>query len=213
MVAKRKVSKIHDRSLSAASAIARIRELWTEDNMALKALKDSRRRRTMRCEECGNVMESRKTTPDQAYLYDLCGLDNIFLVGITVHECAGCDAVIPEIPRVPELNQVIAEELAKKQTFLTGREIRFLRNRASLSAKEFAVLLDVDPAHLSRVENGHTQSLGGAADKLARVAVAEGGQVQELLKRFAQSRLEEAAQPSDIRFKPKKKWERIEEAA
>ena len=181
--------------------------------MALKALKGLRSRQTMLCEECGNDMDSRKTTPEDAYRYDLCGLNNIFLVGIMVYECVGCGAVIPEIPRVPELNQVIAEELAKKQAFLTGREIRFLRNRAGLSAKEFAVLLDITPEHLSRVENGHTQSLGGAADKLVRVAGTGGGQVPELLVRFAQTRLKEAVQPSEIRFKPKKKWEKFGEAA
>jgi putative zinc finger/helix-turn-helix YgiT family protein len=181
--------------------------------MALKALKGSHSRQTMLCDECGNDMDSRKTTSEDAYHYDLCGLDNIFLVGITVYECVGCGTVIPEIPRVPELHQVIAEELAKKQAFLTGREIRFLRNRAGLSAKEFAVLLDISPEHLSRVENGHTRSLGGAADKLARVVVAEGEPVQELLKRFAQTRLKEAVQPSELRFKPKKKWEKFREAA
>ena len=74
-------------------------------------------------------MQRRKMTFARPYRYDLCGLDNAFLVGITVHECAECDTVVPEIPNVPELNQVIAEQIAKKQTLLTGQEIRFLRNR------------------------------------------------------------------------------------
>ena len=181
--------------------------------MPQKSLAESRHRPTRPCETCGNAMQSRKTTEARPYRYDLCGLDTVFLVGITVHECAGCDVAVPEIPKVPELNQVIAEQVAKKPTLLTGREIRFLRNRAGLSAKAFAVLLDVTPAHLSRVENGHTASLGGAADKLARVAVAEGDQVRTLLERLARTRLKAAARPAEMTFKRTRRWKRFDEAA
>lgn len=158
-------------------------------------------------------MQRRKTTFVRPYRYDLCGLDNTFLVGITVYECTECDAAVPEIPNVPELNQVIAEQIAKKPTLLTGREIRFLRNRAGLAAKTFAALLDVTPAHLSRVENGHIVSLGGAADKLARVAVAEGNQVRTLLERLARTRLKAAARPPEMTFRRTRRWERLDEAA
>lgn len=173
----------------------------------------SRHGPAMRCETCGNDMQRRKTTFARPYRYDLCGLDNAFLVGITVYECAECDTVVPEIPNVPELNQVIAEQIAKKPTLLTGQEIRFLRNRAGLAAKTFAALLDVTPAHLSRVENGHTVSLGGAADKLARVAVAEGNQVRTLLERLARTRLKAAARPPEMTFRRTRRWERFDEAA
>jgi transcriptional regulator with XRE-family HTH domain len=68
---------------------------------------------------------------------------------------------------------LIAKALLFKEGLLVGEEIRFLRKNAGLSAKEFARLIQVDPAHLSRVENGKTETLSAATDKLARAVAAE----------------------------------------
>ena len=167
----------------------------------------------MQCDVCGQDMESRTATRENAYHYDLSGLDNVFLVGITVYACQHCDIEIPEIPHVEELNQTIAEALANKATLLTGPEIRFLRNRAGFSAKKFAALLNVTPEHLSRIENSDSQGMGGAADKLARVATMDGEQVREFLFRLSEMHLKKDEQPKVVEFvRPgkNKQWRKIE---
>ena len=167
----------------------------------------------MQCDICEEDMKSRKATSETPYHYDLSGLENVFLVGITVYTCQHCDIKIPEIPRVTELNQTIAETLANKPTLLTGPEIRFLRNRAGFSAKKFAALLNVTSEHLSRIENNNSQGIGGAADKLARVATVDGEQVREFLSRLSEMHLgkdKETAAPEVVKFSGKTKWKKME---
>lgn len=168
----------------------------------------------MQCDICGEGMESRKATSEDAYHYDLSGLNNVFLVGIVVYTCQHCGVEIPEIPRVEKLNQTIAEALANKSTLLTGPEIRFLRNRAGFSAKKFAALLNVTPEHLSRIENSDSQGIGGTADKLARVATVDGEQVREFLSRLSEMHLgkdKDKAPPEIVSFSGKnKQWKKME---
>ena len=48
--------------------------------------------------------------------------------------------------------------------------------------------MGVDPSHLSRVENGHTESLGETADRLARaiaVIARDGDAARDVLLRMA----------------------------
>jgi transcriptional regulator with XRE-family HTH domain len=78
---------------------------------------------------------------------------------------------MPIIPRIEELHDLIAGMVVKKVGHLSGDEIRFLRKHAGYPAKDFADLLRINASHLSRVENGHTASLGKQADILARAIV------------------------------------------
>jgi transcriptional regulator with XRE-family HTH domain len=122
--------------------------------------------------ECGSPMSVWKSTVERPYSYEtLSGLKNVYLVGIEVRRCAKCTADEPLIPRVSELNRVIAGDLTRKQGPLTGREIRFLRKHAGLAARHFAELIRVDPSYLSRVETGKLKSLGESADRLARAVI------------------------------------------
>jgi transcriptional regulator with XRE-family HTH domain len=76
---------------------------------------------------------------------------------------------------------------------LSGAELRFLRKNAGFSAQKFDALLVVDPAHLSRVENGKQKRLGASTDRLARlivVAAARGGdRIRELLLKEAEAEI------------------------
>jgi transcriptional regulator with XRE-family HTH domain len=123
----------------------------------------------MSCEICGTKIVDRIASPDSPYHYTLSGLKNIFLVGITIRRCIQCGTESPIIPRIAELNRLIAQDIAEKADPLKGDELKYLRKFAGFSAKRFAALLKVDPSYLSRFENGHHDSLGGPADKLARV--------------------------------------------
>jgi transcriptional regulator with XRE-family HTH domain len=115
-------------------------------------------------------MVERQTTIETPFAYTLSGLP-VGLSGIRVCTCGVCGEEMPIIPRIEELHDLIAEMVCKKANLLTGDEIRFLRKHAGYPAKEFAQLLRMDASHLSRVENGHTLSLGKQADILARALV------------------------------------------
>lgn len=137
-----------------------------------------------KCEVCGHAMLTKKATMAQPYHYEMSGLDNVFLAGIEVGRCGKCDARVPVIPKIEQLHKAIAKYLVFKKDLLSGKEIRFLRKNAGLAAHQFAALLGLNPSHLSRVENGKTESLGAATDKLARavsIAASDGEDVRGVL--------------------------------
>jgi len=143
----------------------------------------------MRCLRCEDVaMVDWIATIKQPYKYVLSGLKNVFLSGIHVYNCPRCDAQLPVIPRIEELHDLLAREIVSKRGLLAGDEIKFLRKNAGFPANKFAALLGVDPSHLSRVENGHTESLGETADRLARaiaVIARDGDAARDVLLRMA----------------------------
>ncbi|HEY2497106.1 MAG TPA: type II TA system antitoxin MqsA family protein [Candidatus Angelobacter sp.] len=104
---------------------------------------------TRKCYDCGGVMEGTRSN----YKYTECGLDSVSLVGIFVWQCK-CGAIVPEIPAMSELHRAIVFSLLKKDTLLSGSEIRFLRKMAGLSGVELAQLLGVHKTSLSKWENG-----------------------------------------------------------
>jgi transcriptional regulator with XRE-family HTH domain len=122
----------------------------------------------MRCGEKDVEMLNWLATKEQPYRYTFSGMSNVFLTGINVYNCPDCDLQLPVIPKIEQLHDVIAREIANKRGLLTGEEVRFLRKNAGYSAAKFATLLTIDPSYLSRVENGHTDHLGAAVDRLAR---------------------------------------------
>ena len=150
----------------------------------------SERGMIMTCEMCSAPMTERSTNRAAPYRYTLAGLPHVGLVGIVVFECPNGHPSVPRIPRVGELHRVIAETFIEKSDALIGSELRFLRKNAGFSAQKFAALLRVDPAHLSRVENGKT-AMGASMDHMARAIVlaAKDGEVRELLLNDAAERL------------------------
>ncbi|MDR0842461.1 MAG: hypothetical protein LBP68_03465 [Acidobacteriota bacterium] len=125
----------------------------------------------MKCLECGESAVEKTSTLENPYPYKESGLANVFLVGVRVTSCAcGEESVL--IPKIGQLNDLIARNLVEKKGLLDGRELKYLRKYAGFPANKFAALLTIDPAYLSRVENGKVKNLGGTADKLARALVA-----------------------------------------
>jgi putative zinc finger/helix-turn-helix YgiT family protein len=111
-------------------------------------------------------LRKRKASLEQPYHFIESGLDNVFLVGITVGTCIQCAEQIPEIPNISQLHDKIAETLVTKPAPLLGTEIRFLRKNLALLARDFAKYLDTTPVSISRWENGET--VGKENDKLIR---------------------------------------------
>lgn len=124
----------------------------------------------MKCEVCQVEME---LVQNQTYHYEktLSGLDNVFLENISVEVCPKCNDVSPIFHRIKELHKTIARAVALQPVPLNGADIRFLRKERRLKAKEFAVLLRVDVATLSRWENDE-QSLSPQSDALVRAIYA-----------------------------------------
>jgi putative zinc finger/helix-turn-helix YgiT family protein len=165
------------------------------------------------CTVCGGAMGNRKSTMDKPYRYEMSGLDNVFLAGIEVRFCSGCGVEVPIIPRMAELHQKIAKFLLSKQDLLNGKEIKFLRKNAGIPQNEFAALIEIDASHLSRVENGKTDNLGAATDKLARAVVLAAGNGEDLRKmllEIAHGRLKERKAVFTIR---RDHWEKMKMAA
>jgi DNA-binding XRE family transcriptional regulator len=119
------------------------------------------------CTSCGSSLTRRTSSESNPFRYRVAGRD-VLLVGLGVGVCANCGQETADIPLLDELHGVIASTVVESHTALTGKEIRFLRTVADISAKDFANLLGVSPEHLSRIENDHTPSLGLATDRLAR---------------------------------------------
>lgn len=164
----------------------------------------------MKCDSCKIEMIETTATVDSPYQYDLSGLKNLFLAGITVYECPKCKSKVPAIPRVGELHRVIARLLLHKPTLLSGDEIRFLRKNAGIPAKDFAVLLQTSAEHLSRVENGHYASLGATADRLARaiiIAATDKDEVGEVLLRRAAALMKVGRRRRSILKLEGKRWQ------
>lgn len=153
-----------------------------------------RKLKRSQCELCGSDMEAVKATSAEPYRYVMSGLDNIFLVGIEVERCKSCDVRVPIIPKIEGLHKAIAKYLVNKQELLSGKEIKFLRKNAGVAANQFAALLEIDSAYLSRVENGKKESFGPATDKLARavaLAAGNGEDIRKILLKIADQRIKE----------------------
>jgi putative zinc finger/helix-turn-helix YgiT family protein len=168
-----------------------------------------RKRERSKCELCGGTMVTRKATSERPYRYELSGLDSVLLIGLEVRECRKCRAQVPVIPRIAELHKAIAIDLALKKGLLAGKEVRFLRKNAGIAANQFAALIGVDPAHLSRVENGKTESFSPATDKLARaiaIVASDGRDLRKVLLTMAEERLNPQLSLFSLR---KDHWEKL----
>ena len=120
----------------------------TKTKVKAKTATARRRRPERRCTECGAAQrETRQTVK-----YPESGLDNVQLANVPVWVCENGHEEL-EIPAITQLHDLLTHLIIRKPARLTGREIRFLRRRAELSAQEFACRIGISPQHLSRLEN------------------------------------------------------------
>jgi putative zinc finger/helix-turn-helix YgiT family protein len=103
----------------------------------------------MKCPECGKTL---KKLSQQRWQYTECGLDHVYLEGVTVWHCDACKNMMPVIPHVQSLHDTIAEKLANKPGRLEGREAQYLRRYLRLRAVDFAELLETTSVTVSRWE-------------------------------------------------------------
>jgi putative zinc finger/helix-turn-helix YgiT family protein len=122
----------------------------------------------MNCLSCGKEMEVRR----EKRRYDI-GLDEpITLEEVEVAHCPNCGEECVSVSRPEDLHRYVALRVASKKERLTPKEIRFLRTHLGYSSSDFAKVMSVEPATVSRWERvAKPQDLGNVAERLLRVLV------------------------------------------
>lgn len=107
----------------------------------------------------------------KTYHYTECGLDNVFLEGMTVLEDhAGEETIV--IHAIGLLHQVIAEGIVSLQSKMSGRELRFLRTEMGMTQENLAEILKVSPLTVSRWEREESP-IKDTAEMLVRLMAIE----------------------------------------
>jgi putative zinc finger/helix-turn-helix YgiT family protein len=106
-----------------------------------------------------------------AYHYTECGLDNVFIEGISPVADDHGEAVFT-IPKIGRLHNAIATMVVNKPNALTGKEIRFLRTEMGLTQAELALVLRCQSLTISRWERSET-TFDETADALLRLLAQE----------------------------------------
>lgn len=107
-----------------------------------------------RCVECGEpLFVELVTTP-----YPESGLSNVVLQNIPMWRCANGHEEV-EIPALRQLHEVLTFQILRKPASLSGEEVRFLRKRIGMSAREFGAHLGIHHVTVSRLEHGKRRLL------------------------------------------------------
>ena len=150
------------------------------------------------CNECGSGATVRRG----AYRFDASGLDNVVLKGIELIECPACGNVDPVIPKMTELFRVLAMAMIAKPQSLTGKEVRYLRKYAGMSAEQFARMLHTDKTTISKWENDAVK-IGSKTDLLIRAIAVQIGpglksEAERLIRNFETITERDKKQPSRL---------------
>lgn len=120
--------------------------------------------------ECKESFVEHLATIDAPYHFVDSGLPNVYLAGIKYWVCAKCNKQAAEIPFLKDLMVKIANAVVRQESQLDHCEIRFLRKRLGKKSSEFAKIIGVTPAHLSRIEKDCDEySTSESVDKLIRL--------------------------------------------
>lgn len=95
-------------------------------------------------------------TQELKYQYIDSGLDNVYIKGLKITDDAGEPCVF--IPRIGFLHLLIASEIIKQKTFMSGQEVYFLRAELGMSRSILAVRLGITEKDIVRWEKGKWQA-------------------------------------------------------
>lgn len=141
----------------------------------------------MKCTECGGDLGP--AVPGE---WPYRSLPGTTLVGIPIRTCESCGDQVVSIPRIEELDRVLAKAVAERPGRLSGPEIRFLRRHLGWSGADFAGFFRTSPATVSRWETGK-QNMDARAEQLLRVSatrmepILDYAEYERLLRRMAES--------------------------
>ena len=153
----------------------------------------------MKCIMCGNkTMQASR----EDYIYDRHGVA-VTLVGIRMLRCSSCGEEDVEIPRIAELDRVIARHLIERTGHLVGAEIRLLRKFLGRSGADFAELIGVAPETVSRWENGH-QMMDRGHENTLRLLAARSAPIDDYRVWDALRAIDQHTEPKSqvIRLRP-----------
>lgn len=102
----------------------------------------------MKCVMCGSPMDTRRGE----YNYE--SLPGITLCNVLISTCPNCGEEEVGIPRVEELNHLLASVVRQKEAALTPHEARFLRMCSGLSKKDLATWFGRGEADVAAWESG-----------------------------------------------------------
>lgn len=102
--------------------------------------------------------------------YPESGLSNVQLLNVPVWVCENGHEET-EIPAVNQLHELLAHLILRKPAHLRGAEIKFLRRRISMQAKQFAERIGITPVQLSRLETD-ARPMSHRMDLLIRLSMA-----------------------------------------
>jgi DNA-binding transcriptional regulator YiaG len=117
------------------------------------------------CYECSREMIGMR----ENYPYTEVGLKSVTLTNVLVYHCK-CGAIFAELPCVEQLHFMIAFDLLRKATILSGEEVRYLRKWVGYSSAELAEVTGYSPSIISRWENDKAD-VKKEPDRLLRLVV------------------------------------------
>lgn len=123
---------------------------------------------TPKCPACGS---DEVKTESGRHRFTASGLDNVWLTSVPFAVCETCGERTMRLPDPVGIMKCIGEEVITTPGPLSGKEIRFLRKSLFLKSGEFADLIGVTRATVSRWENGET-SPDTPNDRLIRLTYA-----------------------------------------
>ncbi len=143
----------------------------------------------MKCYSCDSEMRSER----RKYHYTECGLDNVYLDNVRVFVCDKCNEEEVSLPCVPDLHMLLGKIIVSQKQPLDGKEVRFLRKNAGLSATKLAKILGVSLETISRWENDKIK-IKSSSDRLIRMVYCAIMDVpSHELKNLVQNNFEEIA--------------------
>src|SRR5262245_43197482 len=126
----------------------------------------------MKCFECGTTM---KISYED---YPYASLPGVTLKNIEVRRCPACNEQEVVIPKIEELNRVLARIVARYPGRLRSTEIRFLRKYLGWSQRDLARKMDLAPETISRWETDD-RIISPVYDQLLRSYVLLGSPIED----------------------------------
>ena len=114
--------------------------------------------------------KEREQAMTKGYRYTECGLDNVFVEGVTVKTDEEGDLYC--FPNVNGLHKAIAYDIITHDSGISAKELRFLRTEMGMTQEEMADLLKVSRVTVSRWETGK-EHIPPTAEFVMRVLAAE----------------------------------------
>mgnify|MGYP001791564013 CR=1 FL=1 len=105
------------------------------------------------------------------YHYVESGLDNVLIFGLRP-EVDDAGEITITIPAIEELHRVISEGIVKRESAMSGKELKFLRTEMGLTQAELGALVHRDRQAVMAWERG-PQSLDKNAEAIIRKHVIE----------------------------------------